>query len=458
MLPVVAAAYEHFYRADRAATTPTAKLRRYLPLWAVAAGYVAFRHFVLGSFAPSPYRPEMHWSTVLLTAVGLVGGYLGKLIWPAHLVAYYVFHEVSRPSDPRFLAGAAALAACLGLFLWLWRKDRLASFGLVWMGVTLAPVLDARLLPAQVFAERYLYLPSAGFCWLAAWAAAKAWKGAAARSRQGARWAALGAAVPAVLVIVAAVYGARTVTRNRDWRTEEALYRTTLAAQPDAQIIRTNLGVLYWDRRQTAAAEREWTAALSGPHAPFAATLNDMGMARLEQQRYDEAIGFFERALGVNSLFMDPHKNLGTVYAKQGKLAEADREYRRAVDLAPLSTDAHNTYGHFLLDHRETAEAVEQFKESAQVDDNNEAEESLGGILLAQGDLAGAERAFRAALRLYPYDSEAHFGLAKVAERQGRTAEALAQYRAGLATDPANAEALAGVRRLMEARSAAASR
>src|SRR5262249_53885024 len=163
----------------------------------------------------------------------------------------------------------------------------------------------------------------------------------------------------------------------------------------------TNVGVLDWDAGNAAAAEREWTAALVGPHAPFAATLNDMGMARLEQKRYDEAIGYFQRALGVNSLFMDPHKNLGTAYAKEGRLEDADREYRRAVELAPLSTDAHNTYGRFLLDHMRTGEAEGQFAQSAKVDDNDEAEQNLGRISLEHGDLAGAVRAYQAALRLY---------------------------------------------------------
>ena len=387
---------------------------------------------------------------MLLTAVGLVGGYLWKLIWPLHLVAFYVFHEVSRASDPRFLGGLAGLAACLVLFVWLWRKDHAISFGFVWMGATLAPVLDARLMPAQVFAERYLYLPSAGFCWLVAWAAVKAWRATAEASGPGARAmrTALGGGVAVALVALAAFYAAQTVARNRDWRTEDTLYRNTLAAQPDAQMIRTNLGVLEWYGGNAAAAEREWTAALVGPHAPFAATLNDLGMARLEQQRYDEAIGYFQRALGVNSLFMDPHKNLGTIYAKQGRLEDADREYRRAVELVPLSTDAHNTYGRFLLENMRMGEAEGQFALSAQVDDNEEADENLGGILMKRNEFGEAANAYRAALRLYPYDSRAHFGLGEIAEAQGRTAEALKEYRVGLTTDPSNAEALAALKRL----------
>jgi hypothetical protein len=54
-------------------------------------------------------------------------------------------------------------------FVYFWRRQRLVSFGLLWFFLNIAPVLNARLLGANVFTERYLYLPSLGFCWIAAW-------------------------------------------------------------------------------------------------------------------------------------------------------------------------------------------------------------------------------------------------------------------------------------------------
>src|SRR5208282_5311639 len=92
--------------------------------------------------------------------------------------AFYVFNKTSQFSDPRFLFGLAGLALCLAAFLWLWKNARVAAFSVLWMGATLAPVLNARWMPASVFAERYLYLPSAGFCWLAGWGVARLWTNA----------------------------------------------------------------------------------------------------------------------------------------------------------------------------------------------------------------------------------------------------------------------------------------
>ena len=485
VLPALAAIYEHAYRGDRLATSLRTKLTRYAGLWIAAAIYIAFRIFVLGGFAPSVARPALTWTRVALTAIALTGSYAWKLIWPAHLSAFYVFHESERFSDTAVLGGLLALIACLNLFVWLWSRARPLSFALVWMGVTLAPVLNARWMPAGVFAERYLYLPSVGFCWLVGCAAVWLWRASptetsAARTIATARTTTtapqsstpqltrpatairataklasatraqtpfLRRAVPVVLAAVALLYGVRTIRRNRDWRTEEVLFRRTLEEQPDAQLIRTDLGVVYWERGDEVSAEREWTAAL-GPGHPYAPTLNNLGLIRSHQKRYAEAIALFQQAMALRPKYMDPYKNLASTYAEMGRIEDADREFRQAVALDPLSSDARNTYGHFLLDRGRLAEAEEQFRLSAEADPNAEAEENLGAILTGQGDTQRARRAFEAALAHDPFDSRARFALAALDEQDRRYAEAMREYRAGLETDPQNASALEAVRRL----------
>jgi protein O-mannosyl-transferase len=446
VLPLLAIAYEHLYRPDRAETTLGAKIDRYAPLCLMAVAYVGFRRFALGGFAPSVSRPNLPWAQVLLTAVALVGGYLRKLLWPTHLTAFYVFHPSEQWNDPGVLAGCAGLLVCLGLFLWLWKRAHTASFAFLWMGATLAPVLNARWMPAGVFAERYLYLPSAGFCWLVAWAAVNLWRGGA-QEGFAARHTLLRSAVPAALALVAIFYGVATIRRNRDWRTEETLYRQTLAEQPDAQLIRTNLGVIDWDRGDMDGAEREWLASL-GPGRPFVSTLNNLGLLRTRQKRYPEAIDFFERAIDERPLFSSAHMNLAAAYVETEQAAEADREFRTAITLAPLNTGARNAYGHFLLNQGREAEAQKQFRLSADADANEEAQESLAEIFSRAGDGNRAQAAFTAALALNPFDGRAHFGLGAIYEHEGRLAEATREYSAGLDTDPHNAEGLAALERL----------
>ena len=446
MLPLLAAPYEHFYRDDRGTTSLRQKISRYLPLVVLALCYVGFRLFWLGGFAPSVARPNLSWKEVILSAVALVGGYLWKLVWPVHLSAFYVFHESKHILDSQVLLGLLALLICVNLFGWLWSRAHLFSFAFLWMGATLAPVLNARWMPAGVFAERYLYLPSVGFCWLVACLGVWLWRSkpsASAPRRRPIRQQ----AVPFALIVIVVLYSARTVRRNRDWRSDQALYTRTLEEQPDAQLIRTNLGVLDWDRGDRAGAEREWTRAL-GPAPAYAPTLNDLGLVRENQKRYAEAIDFFEQAIRLRPKFMDPYKNLAQTYAEMGRPDAADRIFRQAVALAPLSMAARNSYGLFLIDQKRFAEAQEQFTRSAESDANSVAYDNLGDLLLRAGELDRARVAYGAALALNTFDNHADFGLAGIDERQGRAVEAIREYRAGLQTDPMNSSALAAVSRL----------
>lgn len=444
VLPALAIVYEHFYRPGRTDSRLNDKARRYLPLCMLATAYIAFRLFVLGGFAPAIWRPTMPWSQILLSAIALVGGYLGKLIWPAHLIAFYVFHESRSIFDPHVLAGLAGLIACAGLFIWLWRVARPFSFAMIWMAATLAPVLNPRWMPAQVFAERYLYLPSVGFCWLIGGAVAWLWR--ESRSESPGR-ALVRRAIAIGLGVVACLYALRTVERNRDWRSDEVLYRKTLEAQPDAQVIHTNLGVDYSEHNDWSAAEREWILAL-GSGKPSAVTLTNLGLVRMKQKRYDEAADLFNQAIALRPAYMAPYEHFAEMYEEMGRFADADKHFQKAVSLAPLDKNARNKYGHFLLDQGRASEAREQFSRSAEADANSDAYDNLGDLDLAAGDTQKARSDYQAALALNDIDNHADFGLAKLDEQQGRIAEAVREYRAGLETDPRNAVALAAVQRL----------
>jgi tetratricopeptide (TPR) repeat protein len=440
-LPVLATIYEHFYRADRAETTWRQKLARYVLLWMLAFAYLLFRIRFFGALAPVLQISDLTWYQTLLSAVTLVGQYFWKLLWPVQLCAFYVFRRSSSLLDPRVLAGLGVLIIAGAIFLALWRRARTASFGLVWLVVTLAPVLNPRYLAANVFAERYLYLPSVGFCWLAAWGWIRLWEKAAAR-RPLWRQALLGA-----LAVVAALYSIRIVTRNRDWHDDVTLYTKTLAVSPNAYHIRNNLGTVYWRQGRVEAAEREWLEALR--LAPKnAIILNNLGLAETQQKHYAEAVEYLKRAMRLKPNYTEPHLKLGTAYAEMGRRAEAELQLRAAVALSPLSVEARNALGKLYFDAARLGEAEEQFQRSVEGTPNWMAYAGLGDVYLRRGERGRAEQAFRAALALNPFDSHARFCLGELYEAGGRTAEAIREYQAGLATDPANTEARAALERL----------
>jgi tetratricopeptide (TPR) repeat protein len=443
-LPALATVYEHFWRADRSETTTSQKLARYGLLWLVGFAYVLWRIHFLGAMAPHGSFPQLTSPQIVLSAVTLVGQYLGKLLWPVRLCAFYVFHPSTSPFDGRVLAGLAMLLALAALFLTCWRSGernvRFACFGMVWFFATLAPVLNAHWVGENVFTERYLYLPSVGAAWLVGLGASKLW------FRAGPRPAERRALVLAGCV-VAGLYAARIVIRNRDWKNDEVLYTRIMDISPDADKVLDALGVVYWHEGDFDKAESAWRRVLARDPND-AAALNNLGLLARQRQQYAEAIGFFQRAMELKPRFAEAHLNLGDTYMKMGQRGLAELQLRAAIALGPFDHRPHNRLGQILFDTGRPQEAEEQFRASVQSHPNVLAYDYLGMICIRRGDVREATRDFEAALTLEESDSYAHFGLGDIYKIAGRKAEALRQYQAGLLEDPTNAEALAAVQQL----------
>jgi len=445
-LPALATVYEHFYRADRSETSTSQKLARYGLLWLVSVAYVLYRVHFLGALAPREQLSDLTPLRIVLLALGLVGQYVGKLFWPLRLCAFYVFHPNTSPFDPRVLAGLLVLSALAALFLICWRSRertvRFVSFAILWFFATLAPVLNAHWLVSNVFAERYLYLPSVGMAWIVGLGASKLWSRTAPRSAQRRALALAG-------VVVAGLFAARIVIRNCDWKNDIVLYTRTLELEPDAYNISNNLGVAYWKAGDLDKAESLWRGVLAKRPKNVDA-LTYMGMVAGQKKQYSQATEFFRRAIEITPTSAQPHLNLAKTYRLMGLAGPAEFELRTALALSPLDYDVSNELGRLLLEEGRVSEAEEQFRASLRIIPNVFAYDNLGMLNYHRGAVQEAEGDFRAALGLEPADSYAHFGLGDLYQAAGRKAEALSQYQAGLVKDPSNAQALAAVQKLQQ--------
>ncbi len=439
-LPFLATFYEHFLRDDRERTSLAQKLSRYLSLWLVDAAYLLFRIHIFGGLAPVLQLPQISRREAFYSSFALIAQYCWKIVWPVNLCGFYIFHKSLSLFDPRSIAGLALLGVCLWAFLCSWKRERLVSFGLLWLFLNLAPVLNGRWLGANVFTERYLYLPSLGFCWIAAWGGQAVWTRLAEHRAARKVYA-------VALTIIAALCVVRIVTRNRVWRDDATFYQHTLAQQPDAVALRINLGAVYWNSGAPDQAEAEWRAALR--RAPdHWLILNNLGLVAARKKLYDEAIEDFARSIRFRPNYADSHMNLGRTYSATGAGDKAEAQLKAAVALAPLYVQARNALAEFYFDAGRFSEAETQYRASVESGGTVQAWNSLGDIYSRGHRWQDAERAFRQALALDAFESRAHFGLGAVLEAENRSIDALQEYTAGLQTDPRNPTALEAVARL----------
>ncbi len=149
-------------------------IKKYIPYFAVAGIYFIMRMSALGGFAPVNLHKDLNALRIVMNIFPLFSQYLEKLFLPAELNAYHVFHPVGSITETRTIASlliAAFFSAAAYLSL---RKDRTAFFGLLLIVIPLLPAFYIPGLGRNVFTERYLYLPSVGFCFLMAYLLARA--------------------------------------------------------------------------------------------------------------------------------------------------------------------------------------------------------------------------------------------------------------------------------------------
>lgn len=126
------------------------------------------------------------------------------------------------------------------------------------------------------------------------------------------------------------------------------LYRESISVCPTADA-HTYLGWAYsfQGRIDDAIAECEIAIRLD---PEFGNPYNDIGVYLMQQEKFDEAIPWLERAKTAKRYEPRhfPYLNLGRVYAAKGMMIKAQEEFREALRLHPDDSDL--------------AEFVEQFE------------------------------------------------------------------------------------------------
>jgi tetratricopeptide (TPR) repeat protein len=409
-------------------------------LWLVGLGYALVRLRIFGEFAHPPGLHPLSAPQALLSALALIGEYFALLFLPVRLSALYVFHASTR-IDLHVFAGALAVIVSAGALGVLWKRARPATFPFLWLFITLAPVLDARWMGVYVLADRYLYLPSVGFCLVAGWGCAALWQ-AASNRRDVLRTSAVvaGCTVAALCVL-------RISTRVLDWQNDITVFRQALTAEPGDYRMHDGLGLAYWIRGDADKAEREWQETLRlEPNS--IQTLDLLGALYAQKRRFDLAVPLLERSLLLNPKSANTHLNVAAAYADMGRMDRAEEEFRAAVLLSPLNYNAHNLLGKLYFDSKRLDEAEQQFRQSLDCEPNLAAYDHLGYIYMQRGDRDPAEKAFKSALAVNSTDSHAHYNLGLIYAATGRNTQAEEELREALAADRGNPEILSALEKV----------
>src|SRR6266404_3146878 len=355
--------YEHFVRDGHQQTPFRTKIRQYAPACLVGLSYLVLRGLLLGKLAPVSQHPQITWREAIYSAFALIASYARLLFWPTRLSAFHTFHASESLREPGVLAGIAMVLGCLAFLVYFYKRQPQLAFCVLWIGLTLGPVLNVRWMAANVLTERYLYLPSVAFCWLAGRIAQKAWD-LRLESQRGR--ALLRVILCAAAIVLAALGTTRVWARARIWHDDMTLYRNTLETDSDSYIMHMNMGVTYFAVGDFVAAEKELQRALE-LKPDSANVLNALGCAYMEEGRLDEAAKTFQSAIASKPRWTDPHFNYGRLLKKIGQNDAALAEFRTAVEVAPLNSTARLYLAQELAERGQDSEAEAEYRSSIQL-------------------------------------------------------------------------------------------
>lgn len=421
-LPVLAVLIEvaagSFPRRIRQAALPLLGLSLVVAFYA----YVRFHLLVSPEEIPAQFQ-GWNRQVALFTGLVTVLRYVQLLVLPVQLSVGWGAEPIPSLFQSVALLGLVFWMVLIGLVVWSLRKAPSYFVAGALFIVGLLPVVGGWPLEQPV-AERYLYLPVAGFGLAVALL--------------------IGNKVPRsvrilVLVILSFLYGARTLARTFDWRDELSLWRSAQQVAPDSAAVQSRLAVALWRTGLRTEAERTLRQALKADPEEFEARFW-FGLFCLEQGMGDSAASHLRKAVELRPNHANARLALGQTLEALGQASEAEQQYLRMLERNPRDPQA--LYRLAALKHQRGDRTAADFycRQVLQVKpDQKEALVLLAQIYGEGRHYSQAAQILEQVVQLDPEATTSLFNLAYSYRQLGEQGKARQVFQRLLAREPNNA-------------------
>lgn len=389
----------------------------YLPYLMILGGYIATRVLLLhigsrGDYLGPEYLPASNQAK--LGIFEILFKYASLLILPINLTitysvpdfAFSILYKITTNIDPSlyilneigkyiFLL-PIILIFIICLLIFKIRHFKLVSFCLAWLIVSLVPVLN--IVPqGAVIAERFLYIPSFGFCLLVGFLASTI--------LQSNNLSPLKKNLFTLLIITAVLlFSLTTIVRNMDWHSQESLFYSAHLNDPSA----------------------------FNPNAV-------LSLINIEKGNYDQSIYYSKQALALDPKSFEMYHRLGIALEKKGEYQTALENYQKALEIQNDFYYSNIQIGNIYLQQKKFPEALSEFEKAIKIEPNSYEAQFNRALILAQFknyDLA--IEGYQKALAINPYRSMTYNNLALVLNQKNDHQKAITYFKKALEIEPDN--------------------
>lgn len=410
-----------------------------LPFFIIAVMYMGLRTYVLGQVAQQEYWGGGILPTMLTMMKGVVQ-YVRLSFFPINQCADYYSFPISTGVDLAVIFSLSVLSALV--ISLLVQRSKVILFGGLFFFLALLPV--SNIIPIKILiAERFLYLPSLGFCVLLAVVVDKI-------SPRPDIFRVFGGIIVSMLLLL-------TIQRNHVWLDEFSLWSDTLIKAPDNPRTHYAMGTVYDSKGLMDNAIKEYNEALRySPDTPY--IINALGLAYykkgtagdvVNEELVEEARRMYEKVLKLDASHRDARYNLALLLHEQGLIDEAIKEYTKLLEYKLSDFDALNSLGYAYFQKGLFKEALVHYRKAMSIDPGAAAPyNNIGMVYAMAGETEEAEKWFRKGLDIEPRSAEAHYNLGLLYQGNGRMAEAIKSYKRAIEIRPDYGEARSRLKEL----------
>ncbi|XP_026857176.2 protein O-mannosyl-transferase TMTC4 isoform X1 [Electrophorus electricus] len=305
-------------------------------------------------------------------------------------------------------------------------KRRTLAFGVVLLVVPFLPASNLFFRVGFVIAERVLYLSTAGYCLILAYAVAHCC----------CRWRRHKTLLRAATLALLAMNVARCALRSQQWRSEQSLFASALSVCPLNAKVHYNVGKNLADRGSQDAAIQYYREAVR-LHPKYVHAMNNLGNILKERNELQKAEELLSTAVHIQPDFAAAWMNLGIVQNSLKKFDEAEQSYWNAIKFRKKYPDCYYNLGRLYADLNRHVDALNAWRNATMLKpDHSLAWNNMVILLDNTGNLAQAELMGKEALKILPKDHTIMFSLANVLGKQEKYKESEGFFLNALKINP----------------------